>query len=192
MAETRVDPTVAGLFLIGLVTLFFGLLGVELFSNSLSDDAVMILGVAGKFIGIIGIILVIFAFMAGKVGNAYATALFAFIAVALFGVGIGLVVEPVAATATAPAVYSVAAYPMLFYAVAFFFLIFALVGFLIGAPKMLGILLLVVGLLYLFVGFYLATLDAPYAIVFAFFGFVAFLLSTYMAFALATQKAPVF
>jgi len=174
MSETRVDPTVAGLFLIGFITLFFGLLGLEIFGAG--PDVTKILGVAGDFIYYIGFILIIFAYMAGKVGNAFATALFAFVAVALFGVGIGLINT----------------YPTVFYAIAFFFLIFAIVSLVIGAPKLLGILLFLVCLLYLFVGFQQATLDAPYAIAFSFFGFLSFIVATYMAVALATQKMPVF
>jgi hypothetical protein len=182
MSETRVDPTVAGLFLIGLVTLFFGLLGLEMFGAGASEEAATIFRIAGSLIGIVGFILIIFAYMAGKVGNAFATALFAFVAVALFAVGYGI---------TDFGTADMVVFPTLFYAIAFFFLIFAIVALLIGAPKLLAVLLFLVCLLYLFVGFFVATLDAPYAIAFGFFGFLSFIVATYMAVALATQKMPV-
>ncbi|MDR2866459.1 MAG: hypothetical protein LBV13_03535 [Methanomassiliicoccaceae archaeon] len=177
MSENRVDPTVAGLFLVGFITLFFGLLGINLYGDS-TDSGLLL--VAFDFIGVIGILMVMFSYMAGKAGNAYATALFAFIAVALFGVSYGAGAGDNAA--------------IVFYALALFFVVFALVGAMIGAPKMLVILLLLVALLYLFVGFFFSgssNVDV-WALMFGIFGLLSFLLATYMAVGLGTQKLPVF
>jgi hypothetical protein len=171
MSETRVDPTVAGLFLVGFITLFFGLLGIELFQDGTSKLA----GVAADFICIIGIIMVVFAFMAGKSGNAFATALFAFVAVALFGVTYGL-----------------PDFPVVFYAIALFFVVFAITGFLVDAPKLLVVLLFLVALLYFFVGLWFGYDEAPYAAAFGLFGILSFLVATYLAIGLGTQKLPVF
>ncbi|MDR0778521.1 MAG: hypothetical protein LBE48_03675 [Methanomassiliicoccaceae archaeon] len=175
MSETRVDPTVTGLFLVGFITLFFGLLGIDLFQDAANNGLV---DVAGNFIGVIGIIMVVLAYMAGKSGNAFATALFAFVAVALFGVryGIGETV----------------AFPVVFYAIAFFFVIFAIVAFLVGAPKLVVILLFLVALLYFFVGLWFGYEESSYAAAFGVFGILSFLVATYSAVGLGTQKLPVF
>jgi hypothetical protein len=171
MSETRVDPTVAGLFLVGFITLFFGLLGIDIFT----DAGTALKGVAASFIFVIGIIMVVFALMASKAGNAFATALFAFVAVALFGV-----------------IFGIDGFPVVFYAIAFFFVVFAIVAFLIGAPKLLAVLLFLVALLYFFVGLWVGYGDAPYAAAFGLFGILSFLVATYMAVGLGTQKLPVF
>jgi hypothetical protein len=180
MSETRVDPTVAGLFLIGFVTLVFGIMGIQMFNQGIIDPAGTIIEAAGFLIVPVAFVILIFAYMAGKVGNAFAVALFAFIAVSLFGAGSFLNKEP-----------------MLFYIVAVFYIIFAIVAFLIGAPKLLAILLILVALLFLFIGFAFAATVAgsepdAYAIAFGLFGILSFLVATYMAVALATQKMPVF
>ena len=171
MSENRVDPTVAGLYLVGFITLFFGLLGVQMYN---ADFALM--GVAQVFSLLIGFVMLIFAYMAGKAGNGFAVALFAFIAVALFAVLVGL--NP--------------GTPIVFYAVVIFFLVFAIVGFIIGAPKLLSLLLLLVALLYLFVGFYVNEANEIFAIAFGLFGLLSFIIATYLAVALGTQKLPVF
>jgi hypothetical protein len=176
MSETRVDPTVAGLFLVGFITLFFGLLGIDLFQDA---DSTGLVGIAGSFIGVIGIIMVVLAFMAGKSGNAFATALFAFVSVALFGVryGVGDLVTT---------------FPVVFYAIAFFFVIFAIVAFLVDAPRLIVILLFLVALLYFFVGLWFGYGEEVYAATFGVFGILAFLTATYSAVGLGTQKLPVF
>jgi hypothetical protein len=183
MAENRVDPTVAGLFLIAFVTLIFGIAGLQVF-NSGSPD---ILIAGGAFIIPVALIIFVFAYMAGKAGNAFAVALFAFIAVALFGATFMLDLETPGNLGE----------PLLFVIVAFFFMIFAIVALAIGAPKLLFILLILVALLYLFIGFFVAVANggndaSGYALVFGLFGILAFLVSAYLAVALATQKAPVF
>ena len=176
MSENRVDPTVAGLFLIGFVMLVFGIAGIQLFNSGWPD----LLVAAFDFIIPVAFIILIFAYMAGKAGNAFAVALFSFIAVSLFGAG-----------------YMLGTEVMLFAIVAFFFIIYAIVALLIGAPKLLVILLFLVALLFLFLGFAFAIEKgagdpSAYCLVFGFFGILAFLVATYMAVALATQKAPVF
>jgi hypothetical protein len=185
----KVDPTVAGLFLVGFITLFFGLLGIQIFQSGDME----LFGVALKFIGIIGLLMVLFAFMAGKAGNAYATALFAFVAVALFGVGFGFNPSETV-TVVGEKVVTVAAYsfPVVFYAIAVFFFLFAVVGFAIGAPKLMGLLLLFVAGLYLFVGLAIGPGDAPYSFMFGAFGLLSSFVATYMAIGLGTQKLPVF
>jgi len=180
MSETRVDPTVAGLFLVGFITLVFGIVGIQMFNNGF--DLVSgsdLLNAAGFLIAPVSIVILIFAYMAGKAGNAFAVALFAYIAVTLFGASQLLGQEP-----------------MLFYIVAFFYVVFALVAFLIGAPKLLGILLILVALIFLFMGFAFAVSGGGgdtegYCVAFGLFGILSFIVATYMAIALATQKFPV-
>lgn len=179
----KVDPTVAGLFLVGFITLFFGLLGMQIFQTG----DMSLLGVAGKFICVIGAIIIMFAYMAGKAGNAYATALFAFVAVSLFGVGFGLSVE-----AAGDGWNVLYAFPIVFYAIAIFYVVFAFVGFAIGAPKLMGLLLLFVAGLYFFVGLAIGPGDAPYSFMFGCFGLLSSIVATYMAIGLGTQKLPVF
>jgi len=187
MSENRVDPTVAGLFLVGLITLFFGLLGVLLWNENAmgADLLVYITGIgAGAANGILvafALMFVLFAFLAAKVGNAFATALFAFVAVALFSVTIGLIASSFIA----------------FLIIGVFFIVFALVAFLIGAPKLLAILLALTALLYIFVGVFVNAGnngDDPltFALLFGVFGILAGAVATYMAVALSTEKLPVF
>ena len=180
MSENRVDPTVAGLYLVGFITLFFGLLGILTFlGNDTTDAAAAAMGLLLP----VGFVLIIFAYMAGKAGNAFATALFAFIGVAFLGIAAGATGSPLGA-----------------YAAAIFFIIFAIVAFIIGAPKLLAILLILVALFFLFFGFAVAdgtllfTTDASqiYAGAFGLFSFLAFIIATYLAVALGTQKMPVF
>jgi hypothetical protein len=178
MSENRVDPTVAGLFLVGFITLFLGIVGIQAYNGStFTFDT---LDAALYFLGALSLVMLMFAYMAGKAGNAFATALFAFIAVSFFGAiaGTGL-----------PETYG-----LICYICALFYLIFAIVAFVIGAPKLLAILLIIVALLFFFIGLYIGggMAEDPYAIAFGIFGIVAFFVSTYLAFALATQKAPVF
>ena len=176
MSENRVDPTVAGLYLVGFITLFFGLLGILTFlGNDTTDAAAAAMGLLLP----VGFVLIIFAYMAGKAGNAFATALFAFIGVAFIGVSMSALYSPMGA-----------------YATAIFFIIFAIVAFIIGAPKLLAILLLLVALFFLFFGFNTAAADPAakevYAAAYGLFSFIAFIVATYLAVALGTQKMPVF
>lgn len=178
MSENRVDPTVAGLFLVALITLIFGILGIDLF-NDLSNNG-LLTGAAMPFIPLLSAIFIVLAYMAGKAGNAFATALFVYVAVALYGVIVAFTMGSAVGDA-------------IMLALAFFFLMFTLVAFMIGAPKLLGFLLLCVTLLYLFVSIFInqGGDDEPYAIAFGIFGILAFLISSYLAIALATQKLPV-
>jgi len=176
MSENRVDPTVAGLFLIGFITLVFGIIGIQLFGDGGIEGDAPLLAAAQFLIAPVSFVILIFAYMAGKAGNAFAVALFAFIAVALFGASILFNNEP-----------------MLFYITAFFFIIFAVVAFLIGAPKLLGLLLIFVALVFLFLGFAIATKgdSSVFCVAFGLFGILSFIIATYMAVGLATQKFPV-
>jgi len=178
MSENRVDPTVAGLYLVGFVTLFFGLLGILTFLGS--ADATFAGDAAVELLFPVGAVMIVLAYMAGKAGNAFATALFAFIGVAFLAINAGAFVGS-----------SIGAY-----AAAIFFIIFAIVAFIIGAPKLLAILLLLVALFFLFFGFAGAatSVDAAevYAAAYGLFSFVAFIVATYLAVALGTQKMPVF
>ncbi|MDR2866460.1 MAG: hypothetical protein LBV13_03540 [Methanomassiliicoccaceae archaeon] len=174
-----IDPTSAGLFLVGFITLLFGLLGFNLFSDP-SD--VGLLSAIFDFIFVIGILMVIIAWMAGRAGNAYATALFAFIAVAIFGASFG---------ATA-GLEGDAVAPTIFYALALFFIVFLFVAAMLGTPKLLIVLLFFVALLYLFVGVYFGEGDKPFAGAVGVFGLLSFFTATYFAAALSTQKLPVF
>ena len=178
MSETkRVDPTVAGLLLIGFITLVFGIVGIQIFNG---DDFTVMFGAAGFFLLPLAGVMLVFAYMAGKCGNAFATALFAYIAVAFLGTTYLVSVEEA----------------LLFYIVGFFFIVFALVAALIGAPKLLVLLLIFVAALFIFFGIFygaIAAGDDPkaYAGAIGIFGILSFLIATYMAVALATEKFPV-
>ena len=175
MSETkRVDPTVAGLLLIGFITLLFGIVGVQIFTGA---DESIVFGAAAYFLLPLALVMLVFAYMAGKSGNAFATALFAFIAVAFAGTGYlaGLGGDGA----------------LLFYIVGFFFIVFAIIALLIGAPKMLVFLLVFVALLYAFFGLFFGAGDAPYAAAIGICGILAFIIATYMAIALSTEKLPV-
>ena len=177
MSETRrVDPTVSGLILIGFITLLFGIVGVQIFNGS--DYTVMFNSALYFLLPITGIMLM-FAYMAGKCGNAFATALFAFIAMVFFGTG-WLATGAMALDNS-----------LMFYIVTFFFVVFALIAALIGAPKLLVLLLVLVALLYAFFGLYFTALEEPYAGAVGLFGILSFIVATYMAIGLATEKLPV-
>ena len=181
MSENRVDPTVAGLFLVGLITLFFGLLGVLLWNDiALGSMGQQLLVYIGGVLTAFALVFVLFTFLAAKVGNAFATALFAFVAIALYSVNAGLGAQSMIA----------------FLIVGVFFIIFALVAFLIGAPKLLAILLVLTALIYIFVGLFVnadkvADMETM-ALLFGVFGILAGAVGTYMAVALSTEKLPVF
>jgi len=179
MSENRVDPTVAGLFLVGLITLFFGLLGVLLYGKV--ADAGALLGYINVILIPLSLVFLVFTYMAGKVGNAFATALFGFVAIALFSVTIALGVGSMYA----------------FIILGVFFILFALVAFMIGAPKLLAILLIFTALIYIFVALFVNAGnngDDPltFALLFGIFGILAGAVGTYMAIALSTEKLPVF
>ena len=169
MSENRVDPTVAGLFLVAFIALVFGLFGIETYSSSTSW------GVPAPLLAaIIGIAFVVLTVSAIRCGNAFAASLFAFVAIALIAVQVCLGVW------------------IMFVLIAVFFIVFALIAFLIGAPKLLAIMIACVALLYLFVGLYFNTGTDGYAIAFAIFGFLGGLVALYLGFALSTEKLPVF
>ena len=180
MSETRrVDPTVSGLLLIGFITLVLGIVGVQIFNG---NDHTVMFDAALKFLIVLSLVMVMFAYMAGKCGNAFATALFAFIGIAF----IGTVYLAKAATGTAPVDNS-----LMFYILGFFFVVFSMIAALIGAPKLLVLLLVLVAFIYFFFGLFFATSEAPYAGAIGLFGILAFIISTYMAIGLATEKLPV-
>jgi len=176
MAE-RIDPTVPGLFLVAVIALVFGFLGLE----GYLDADWGLGGVAANVAMVIGVIFVVLTVSAIRIGNAFAAALFGFVAVALYVVQYGL------------AGFS----PFLFYLIAIVFIVFVIVAFMIGAPKLLAIMLLFVALLYLFVGVFIAVAlggkdPETYALLFGIFGVLAGLVALYLSFALSTQKLPVF
>ena len=184
MSENRVDPTVAGLFLVGLITLFFGLLGVLTYADN--DMGGELLGYLGGVLTAFALVFVLFAFLAAKVGNAFATALFAFVAIALYSVVPALNYGAVAGGSF-----------IAFLILGVFFIVFALVAFLIGAPKLLAILLVLTALIYIFVGTFVNAVNGgndteTFALLFGIFGILAGAVATYMAVALSTEKLPVF
>ncbi|MCL2608176.1 MAG: hypothetical protein FWD92_06465 [Methanomassiliicoccaceae archaeon] len=123
----------------------------------------------------LAVIFLVLMYMASKVGNAYATALFAFVVAALIAVQ--------------SAVGGVEGSSFALYVIAIFFILFALVAFFIGAPKLLSIQLFFTALLYLFVGLFLAADDGKtMALIFGVFGVLASAVATYMALALAQEK----
>ena len=172
MSENRLDPTVAGLFMTALIALIFGFLGIELYSTTDWN----LFGVAGTLSAIIGIIFVVLTVSAIRFGNAFATSLFAFVAIALIAVPICLLTSWFA-----------------FILLTIFFIVFALIAFLVGAPKLLAIMLIFIALLFLFVGLYTGPSgEEIYAILFGVFGLLGGLVALYLAFALSTEKLPVF
>ena len=174
MAENRIDPTVPALFLVALITLVFGFLGIDSYQNMGWKLGL----VAAPLAAAIGIVFVVFTISAIRVGNAFAAALFGFVAIALYAVQYGLPVKSM----------------MMFIILALIFIVFVIVAFMVGAPKLLAIMLLCVALLYLFVGLFVdaGKADSVYGLLFGIFGILAGLLSLYLAFALSTQKLPVF
>jgi len=173
MSENRIDPTVAGLFLVAFIALVFGFLGIELYQGLSWGLA----GVAATLAGFIGILFVVLTVSAIRAGNAFATALFAVVAVALVMV---------------PICFGVSFFA--FILVAIFLLVFALIAFLIGTPKLLVIILAFVALLYLFVGLCIndGIVDSIFALLFGIFGILAGAVALYLAVALSTEKFPVF
>ena len=189
MSETkRVDPTVTGLFLIGFITLLIGIAGI--LNGSEADTAGTVTWSALTFLGggwaagaivSLGFVFLVLAYMAGKCGNAFAVALFAFVAIVF--------------VATPELMAGGDGINLVFIFIAVFFFIFALVALLIGAPKMLVILLAFVALLFVFFGMFLQA-DNPdnaktMAYLFGVFGILSFLVATYLAVALSTEKLPV-
>jgi hypothetical protein len=172
MSENRVDPTVAGLFLVTFITLVFGFLGFELYSNlDFGLEAT-----AGPLAAIVGMMILVLMVSAIRCGNAFAAALYGFVALSLF--------LPVMGFGEAP---------MLFYIAAILYIVFAVVAFLVGAPKLLMFILIFVGVLYLFVGVFSSAANSDVIpLLFGICGVLAGVLSLYLAFALSTQKLPVF
>ena len=179
MSENRVDPTVAALFLVGFITMVFGLIGIA--ANGEGDGIFSNLTKTGGLLATaIGVIFIVLTVMAAKSNNAFATALFAFIAAGLLATETGLTTQS----------------PLLIIFIGIFFLIFAIVAFIVGAPKLLFLQLVFVFFLYLFVGLWLnATVGGDdgntYALLFGVFGILAGIVATYLGFALATEKLPV-
>jgi len=177
MSENRIDPTVAGLFLVAFITLVFGFLGIQFFQGGSAMDWGLH-HVAADLALVVGAIFVVLTVSAIRFGNAFAASLFGFVAVSLIAVQYGFLASP-----------------FMFYLLAIVYIVFALVALLIGAPKLLVILLFFVGLLYFFVGLFsnagIADGDT-YALLFGIFGILAGVVALYMAFALSTQKLPVF
>jgi len=172
MSENRVDPTVAGLFMTAFIALVFGLLGFELYQGL--DWGLFF--VADILAAVIGIVFFVLTVSAIRCGNAFAASLFAFVGVALVAVPICLMVSWFA-----------------FVLLAIFFILFAVIAFIIGAPKLLAIMLIFIGLLYLFVGLYTSpNSEEIFAILFGLFGVLGGALALYLGFALSTEKLPVF
>ena len=175
MSENRVDPTVAALFLVGFITMVFGLIGLA--SNGEWADAFALGQTGGDCALAVGVIFIVLTVMAAKSNNAFATALFAFIALGLASTSYALGYESEIAIIL----------------IGVFFLIFAIVAFIVGAPKLLFLQLVFVFLLYLFVGLSLGGGDSvdTYQLLFGIFGVLAGIVATYLGFALATEKLPV-
>jgi len=174
MSENRVDPTVAGLFLVAFITLVFGFLGVELYlgGNKLGN----LLVPAMVLSGMIGALFIVLTVSAIRCGNSFATSLFAFVALALIAV---------------PICFFSGSW-FAFILLAIFFIVFALIGFLVGAPKLLAIMLFLVALLFLFVGLAGKTGTDAMSLMFGIFGLLSGLVALYLSFALSTEKLPVF
>jgi hypothetical protein len=191
MAENRIDPTVAGLFLVAFIALVFGFLGFQIFLGfgfeTVGEEIITVFdvdwgldAVAAPLAAAIGIVFLVLTVSAIRVGNAFAAALFAFVAIALTAVQYGFEVSS-----------------FMFYILAIVFIVFALVAFIVGAPKMLAIMLIFVGLLYMFVGVF--SIDGfagesaeTFGLLFGIFGILAGLVAMYLAFALSTQKLQIF
>jgi len=179
MSENRVDPTVAGLFLVGLTTLLFGLIGLLMYNGSASGFGLLTFTII--LLMPLALVFLVFTVSAIRCGNAFAASLFGFVGIALFGAAAGLILG-----------LSGAPIELAFYILGVFFILFALVAFMIGAPKLLAILLLLVALVYIFVGLFFAEGTDTFALLFGIFGILAGAVATYMAIALSTEKLPVF
>ncbi|MDR2866461.1 MAG: hypothetical protein LBV13_03545 [Methanomassiliicoccaceae archaeon] len=171
MTENRVDPTVAGLFLVAFITLIFGFLGVSLYSANEIFGAIPAAGLAT----LVGIMFIVLTVSAIRCGNAFAAALFAFVAISLLAVS-----------------SSFGTSAFVFILLGIMYIVFALVALIIGAPKLLMILLFLVGLLYIFVGAFVYDGGDTFALLFGVFGILSGVVALYLGFALSTQKLPVF
>ncbi|MDR0778523.1 MAG: hypothetical protein LBE48_03685 [Methanomassiliicoccaceae archaeon] len=187
MSENRVDPTVAGLFLVSFITLVFGFLGLGAYTENMWIDTPQATGIA-VFVGILIAVLMVSAI---RCGNAFAAALYGFVAITLF--------LPSVATGTAGFIGMGGEFGAMFMFIiaAILYIVFMLVALFVGAPKLLVIILFLVALLYLFVGLFVNALNnnadpKTFGLLFGIFGVLAGLVSMYLAFALSTQKAPVF
>jgi hypothetical protein len=172
MSENRVDPTVAGLFLVSFITLVFGLLGLQMGADLNWNMDFVALGLAP----VVGLIFIVLAVSAIRCGNAFAAALFVFVSIALIAV---------------PIAFGVGAF-VAFFLIAAIFLVFAIISFLVGAPKLLMLILIFTAVIYLGVGLTINGSSSSIAYIFALGGILAGVLSLYLGFALSTQKLPVF
>ena len=174
MSENRVDPTVAGLFLTALITLVFGFLGVELYND---PKAGWIGAAAAPLAAAVGVLVAVLMVSAIRCGNKFAAALFGFVSASLLAVVISFDVGS-----------------FVFFIIAIIYIVFVIVAFMTGAPKLLAIMLLFVGLLYLFVGlsFFGSSPAEIHNLLFGIFGLLAGAIALYLALALSTEKFPVF
>jgi len=178
MTNKRADPTVAALLLIGFATLLFGMIGMLIY---LDDAAAKVfLDATPSFVYLIGAAMLLFTFMAGKSGNQFGIALFSFVAVSFYAVLLALPTSKITVD-----------FHQGLYLVAMFYIVFTAVAYLIGAPKILAVLLLMVAFLFFFVGLFLSKGEELYAMMFGIFGLAAFLISTYLGVALASEKLPI-
>jgi hypothetical protein len=131
---------------------------------------------AAPLAAFVGILIAVLMVSAIRCGNAFAAALYGFVSLTL--------VVPTVAFGVSP---------MTFYICAILYIVFAIVALMVGAPKLLVIILFLVALLYLFVGIFSSESSSDsIALIFGVFGVLAGLVSMYLAFALSTQKLPVF
>ena len=165
MSEKRIDPTLTGLFLVAFVTSSFGLLGLEVYTGKdfgMSSAPTIAL--------IAGIMIAVLMVSAIRYGDAFVAPLMGFVAISL------IVVPFVGAGA------------MIILAVLYY--AFVIAGILVKLPKLMVLLLTIVGTLYLVVGLGGLMGEDIFLLLQGILGLSAGTLALYISLALATQKLP--
>ena len=184
--NNRVDPTVTSLFLVGFVTLLVGISGLLAYNAHSSVEAGVTfgtaLGGAAHVISGLAIVMLVLAYMAARCGNAFAVALFSYIAISFY--------------LTAWSGASGDGAQILFAIVGVFYAVFALVALLIKAPKLLVVLLVLVAIMYIFFGLFAQASAGTdtfknMGLLYGVFALLSSIVATYMAIGLATEKLPV-
>jgi len=190
--DTRVDTTFIGYLLIGFVLLLVGIYGLQsagVFGHTYKDLP-LDFAVLGRVYSIVGLILVILTIFAYRIGKKTSTGAFAFFGVyyALYGLTIINKTDPTTVTNSMWFFYVAAA---------IFALIFAIYEIFNKTPKFLAVLFLVVALYAFFLG--LTALYGAYgtndanihdvtALLYGIFALLGFIVAVYLGLAYADPK----
>jgi len=188
--NARVDTTFIGYLLIGFVLLIFGVLGLqwgELFGDVYKDMPIDT-NVFTQICGVVGLILILLTVFAYRTGKQISAVVFAFTGFFLIATFID--------NWTESEIYNSDWF--MFLAFAIFFLIIAIYALIAKAPKFLAVLLVLVALMALFIGlgFFYAwfgpgdnyDLSKTMGILLGIFGFLGFVVATYLGLAYANPK----